>query len=53
MVQNAYLKGVPVSYCLMATDTKENLDFFYSSMRDHNDLQQTQVIMVDKDFKKY
>ena len=51
MVQNINLKGVPVSYCLMATDTKENLDFFYSSMRDHNDLQQTQVIMVDKDLK--
>ena len=28
MVQNANLKGVHVSHCLMATDTKENLDFF-------------------------
>ncbi|CAF1606765.1 unnamed protein product [Rotaria magnacalcarata] len=49
MAQNANLKGVPVSYCLMNSGNKDNLEFFYAAMRDLNDLQKTQVIMVDKD----
>ncbi|CAF2718196.1 unnamed protein product [Rotaria sp. Silwood2] len=49
MAQNANFNGVPVAYCLMSTGNKYNLELFYSVMRDHNDLQETQVVMVDKD----
>ncbi|CAF2786046.1 unnamed protein product [Rotaria sp. Silwood2] len=49
LVQNANLKGVPVAYCLMTTGNKDNLEFFYSTMSQQNDLTQTQVVMVDKD----
>ncbi|CAF1325494.1 unnamed protein product [Rotaria sordida] len=45
MAQNANLRGVPVAYCLMTSGNKNNLEFFYSAMRDYNDLQQTQVVM--------
>ncbi|CAF3367722.1 unnamed protein product [Rotaria socialis] len=49
LVQNASLKGVPVAYCLMTTGNKDNLQFFYSSISEDNDLTQTEVIMIDKD----
>ncbi|CAF1309477.1 unnamed protein product, partial [Didymodactylos carnosus] len=49
LAQNANLKGVPVAYCLMTSENKDNLEFFYLAMSKNNNLTQTQVAIVDKD----
>ena len=46
--QNENLNGVPVAYCFMRSETKENLEFYYEKL--NCNVQKTaQIIMVDKD----
>ena len=49
LAQDNNLRGVPVAYCLMNTDTKENLNFFYESFLKHNNVTKTNAIIIDKD----
>ncbi|CAF1473774.1 unnamed protein product, partial [Rotaria sordida] len=49
LVQNVNFNRVPVAYCLMTTGNKDNLEVFYSTISQHNDLTQAQVAVVDKD----
>jgi hypothetical protein len=46
--QNENLNGVPVAYCFMKNETKENLEFFYENLNRKNDRYQ-KIVMVDKD----
>jgi hypothetical protein len=49
LAQDNNLRGVPVAYCLMNTDTKENLNFFYENFLKHNNVTKTNAIIIDKD----
>ena len=49
MVQNGESKGVPIAYCLMNTDSKENIEFMYDMLKENNDLCNTKCIIIDKD----
>jgi hypothetical protein len=46
--QNENLNGVPVAYCFMRNETKENYEFIYGNLNRKNDRYQ-KIVMVDKD----
>jgi hypothetical protein len=46
--ENKNLNGVPVAYCFMRNETKENLEFYYENLNRKKDRYQ-KIVMVDKD----
>jgi hypothetical protein len=48
LCQNENLNGVPVAYCFMRSETKENLEFYYEKLNSEVS-KNGQIVMVDKD----
>lgn len=48
LVQNENLNGVPVAYCFMRSENKENLEFYYEKLNAQVK-KEGQIVMVDKD----
>ncbi|CAF1023307.1 unnamed protein product [Brachionus calyciflorus] len=49
LAQDSNLKGVPIAYCFIRSETNENLNWIYSTFSKYNDIIKNKVIMVDKD----
>lgn len=49
LVQDSNCHGRPVAYCLMKNETNENLEFFYKTFVEYNNVEFVKLVMVDKD----
>ncbi|CAF1088511.1 unnamed protein product [Brachionus calyciflorus] len=49
LVQDSNCNGRPIAYCFMRNETLENLEFFYKTFTEINDIENVQVVLVDKD----
>jgi len=51
LAQDSYKHGLPIAYCLLKSENRENMQFMYDTLEKHLHIDKIENIMIDKDLQ--